>query len=125
MQAVNDPKGFFNSLFDFSFKSLITSRLITVLYVLAVVLIGIYSLFLLAAGFSRGAMIGVVALIAVPLFFLLSVIYTRVILEVLIVIFRIHENLAAMARLQGAMPVFPVSDHVRAEPPIGAVRDPN
>jgi len=115
MQAVQDPKSFFSSLFDFSFKSLITTRLITVLYVLAVILAGLYSLTLLAAGFTRGAAIGVLALIAVPLFFLLTVIYTRVILEVLIVIFRMHENIAAIAQQQRVIPLQPVTDGVPVE----------
>ena len=85
------------------------------LYVLAVILAGLYSLTLLAAGFSRGAAIGVLALIAVPLFFLLTVIYTRVILEVLIVIFRMHENIAAIAQQQRVIPLQPVTDGVPVE----------
>lgn len=58
-----EQKGFFGSLFDFSFTSLITSKLISVLYILAIICIGIYALFLIGAGFTRGAAIGVLAII--------------------------------------------------------------
>ncbi|MCS7173179.1 MAG: DUF4282 domain-containing protein [Armatimonadetes bacterium] len=90
MQA--EPRGFFEALFDFSFTSLVTTRLVRVLYILTVILTGVWSLFFLLAGLSRGGGAGLVSLVLALLGFLVAVTYTRVLLEVLVVIFRIHEN---------------------------------
>ncbi len=88
-----DTKGFFGSLFDLSFSSLITTRIIKVLYVLAIILIGLYALVFIAAGFHNSAGAGVLVLVVVvPIFTLASLIYTRVLLEVFIALFRIMEN---------------------------------
>lgn len=111
-----EQKGFFGSLFDFSFTSLVTSKLISILYVLAIIGIGVYALFLIVAGFSRGAAIGVLAIIGAALFFLLTVIYTRVLLEVLIVIFRIHEHVAEIALQRSREPVTPSAPAVGQSP---------
>jgi uncharacterized membrane protein len=88
-----ERKGFFGSLFDFSFTSLVTTRIIKVLYVLAIIVIGLYALVFVLAGFNRSATAGaVVLLIIAPLFALVSLVYTRVLLEVIIALFRIMEN---------------------------------
>ena len=68
-------RGFFASLFDFSFTSLVTTKIIKALYVISVIVIGLSSLGLVA-----------------PLVALLWLIYTRVILELFIALFRIAEN---------------------------------
>ena len=88
-----DTKGFFGSLFDLSFSSLITTRIIKVLYVLAIILIGFYALIFIAAGFHNSAGAGILVLVVIaPIFTLASLIYTRVLLEVFIALFRIMEN---------------------------------
>jgi len=90
---VQNGKGFFGSLFDLSFTSLVTTRIIKVLYVLAIVLIGIYALVFIAGGFSNSTSAGIVVLLIIaPIFTLVSLIYTRVLLEVIIALFRIMEN---------------------------------
>jgi uncharacterized membrane protein len=90
---MQDTKGFFGSLFDLSFTSLVTTRIIKVLYVLAIVLIGLYALVFIAGGFSNSTSAGVVVLLVIaPIFALVSLIYTRVLLEVIIALFRIMEN---------------------------------
>jgi hypothetical protein len=94
-------KGFFASLFDISFDSLITTRIIKILYVLILIVIGLFTLFFIIAGFASGAGRGVGTLIFAPLIALLYVIYARVFLEVLIVLFKIGENTAELVRLQG------------------------
>jgi uncharacterized membrane protein len=92
-EIMQDRKGFFGSLFDLSFTSLVTTRIIKVLYVLAIIVIGLYALAFIAGGFSNSASAGVVVLLIVaPLFTLVSLIYTRVLLEVIIALFRIMEN---------------------------------
>jgi hypothetical protein len=96
---MEEPKGFLGALFDFSFTAFITSRLVRFLYGLSIAGAALVSLFLIARGFNVSAGGGVFMLfIGAPLYFLLSVMFSRVLLEIVIVIFRISENTAEMAR---------------------------
>jgi len=91
--------GFFQALFDFSFTEFVTSKIIKLLYGLTIFFAGITALILIIIGFSVHAGAGIVALlIFAPLIFLISVIYGRVILEIIIVIFRIAEHTAEIAK---------------------------
>ncbi|CAN5848497.1 hypothetical protein BH20ACT7_BH20ACT7_16910 [soil metagenome] len=87
----------FSALFDFSFTDFVTNRIIKVLYILALVGLTIFSLIFLVTGLGRGGGSALVALIVAPLYFLFGLIYIRVLLEVIIVLFRIGENTAVMA----------------------------
>jgi hypothetical protein len=110
-----EEKGFFGSLFDISFSSFITTKIVKVLYVLSLILIGLFALGFVISAFSQSAALGlVVLLIVAPLGALLYAIYTRVILEVLIAIFRIMESNFELVRLQrsalaSAAPPLPTS----------------
>ncbi|MBS3919494.1 MAG: DUF4282 domain-containing protein [Deltaproteobacteria bacterium] len=91
--------GFLKALFDFSFTEFVTSKIIKLLYGLTIFFAGITALIIIMIGFSAHAGVGIVALLIVaPLIFLISVIYGRVLLEIIIVIFRIAEHLAEMAQ---------------------------
>jgi uncharacterized membrane protein len=113
---MQDTKGFFGSLFDLSFTSLVTTRIIKVLYVLAIVLIGLYALVFIAGGFSHSTSAGVVVLLIIaPIFALVSLIYTRVLLEVIIALFRIMENTSELvARADDAPSTVRVASGPRA-----------
>ena len=88
-----EAKGFFASLFDYSFSSFITPRIIKVLYVLATIAISLWTLFLIVAAFNVSDGVGAVMLvIGGPLFFVFSMIYARVFLELVIAFFRINGN---------------------------------
>ena len=50
-----EAKSFFSSLFDYSFSSFITPRIIKVLYVLATIGISLWTLFLIVAAFNVSA----------------------------------------------------------------------
>ncbi|MBE2997422.1 DUF4282 domain-containing protein [Nocardiopsis sp. HNM0947] len=98
--------GFFGSLFDFSFKNFVTSRVIPVFWILWLVAIafgtltGIISAFGLMAvdeGFG-GFMTLVFSLIGGAM----GVLFSRIIMETLIVLFRISEDLSAI-RSRGGM----------------------
>jgi hypothetical protein len=95
-------KGFFGSLFDLSFSSLITTSVIKVLYVLTLIGIGLTALGFIVVAFKADTAFGVVTLlILAPLASLFYVIYARVILEFIIVVFRIAEynrDMLALAR---------------------------
>jgi hypothetical protein len=92
-----EPKGFFATLFDLSFTSLITTRIVQILYVIGLVFAGIYTLVVLAIAFDSSTGAGIIALIFSPVIFLLFAIIARVYMEILIVIFRIAEHAAEIA----------------------------
>jgi hypothetical protein len=86
-------KGFVGSLFDFSFTSFVTPKIIKVLYVLFTIWTVIWALILLRLGFHYGLAAGIFVLIVVePVFILLTLGVCRVILEAFMVVFRIYEE---------------------------------
>ncbi len=85
-------KGFFGSLFDISFTEIITTRIIKVLFVLAIIGSGIAAVALLVSGIAGGGVGAFISIILAPLVFLLYVVMARVWLEVIMVMFRIAEN---------------------------------
>lgn len=100
-----EAKSFFASLFDYSFSSFVTPRIIKVLYVLATIGISLWTLFLIVAAFNvSDSAGGVMLVIGGPLFFLFSMIYARVFLELVIAFFRINGNVQEIRddRLGGA-----------------------
>jgi uncharacterized membrane protein len=101
---MQNTKGFFGSLFDLSFTSLVTTKIIKVLYVLAVIVIGLYAFIFIVGAFSRSSTAGaLVLLILAPLFALVSLIYARVLLEVIIALFRIMENTSELVARANAL----------------------
>jgi hypothetical protein len=93
-------KGFMGSLFDFSFSSFVTTKIVKVLYVLAIVVFGLAALAYIGFAFSVSVGFGLLMLVIIaPLTFLLYVIYTRVVLELFIAIFRIMESNAELVVL--------------------------
>jgi Domain of unknown function (DUF4282) len=84
--------GFFGALFDLSFTSLITTKIIRVLYALSMIVIGVVALIVVIAGFLHSATTGIVLLILSPVFSLIFLVYVRVLLEISIALLRIMEN---------------------------------
>jgi Domain of unknown function (DUF4282) len=96
-------KGFFGSLFDVSFSSLITTKVIKVIYVLSMIVIGLVALLFVAAAFSESAAAGLFTLVVLaPVAAFFYLIYTRVLLEVIICLFRIMETNTELVALQRA-----------------------
>jgi hypothetical protein len=93
--------GFFSALFDFSFTSFVTSSIIRVLYVLATIGLGLLAGVVLVGGLMAGGIQALFAFLWAPLMFLLGLIYVRILLELVIVVFRIGENVAFLARTGG------------------------
>lgn len=92
------PSGFFGSLFDLSFTNFITSKIIKLLYILSIAIAAIVALSVVASGFAASTTVGIFSLLIVaPLVFLLGVIYARVLLEIIIVTFRISEHASQIA----------------------------
>ena len=93
----DQAKGFFAALFDFSFNSYVTKKFIKLIYVLATVMIGFFTfIFLIAALASGRALTIVFGIFLVPLIGLLYLIWVRIGLEVLAVIFGIADDTAAI-----------------------------
>ncbi|MBE3555519.1 MAG: DUF4282 domain-containing protein [Firmicutes bacterium] len=113
MQSLEDPegRGFFDSLFDFSFRTFVTDNIIRILYLIAIVVAGLVGIAEIVRGFSSGIGIGLFTLIILaPLSFFLMILYARVVLELIMVVFRIEQEMTKSrmqideiaARLQGA-----------------------
>ena len=93
-----EEKGFFGRLFDLSFNEFITTKIIKVLYVIAIIGSAIGALFILGGLFATRTFGGVLmGLVLAPVVFVLYVILARIWLETLIVLFRIAENTGKMA----------------------------
>jgi hypothetical protein len=88
-------KGFLGSLFDFSFTSLVTPKIIRVLFVLITLWTALVALIIAIIGFRTGGVGGglVVLIVIVPIFVLLTLGIYRVVLEAFMVVFRIYEEL--------------------------------
>ena len=90
-------RGFFARLFDFSFEEFITPSIIKVLFIIAMVIIGLSVLGGIIVGFMSSAGLGVGALIGGLIFGFFALLYARVILEVFIVFFRIRDDTEEIA----------------------------
>ena len=90
-------KGIIACIFDFSFSEFVTTRIIKILFILAILLAGLWALIILGAGFaSKDASTIFGSLIAAPLVFFFAVLWSRVCLELIVVAFRIAENTARL-----------------------------
>jgi hypothetical protein len=86
---------FFQVLFDFSFNQLISLRIMKWLFVLSIFAASLMALFFVIVGFQASKAFGIfLAFIGAPLFFLLVVIYSRVLLEMMLVVSRMSDHMA-------------------------------
>jgi uncharacterized membrane protein len=97
-RASSHGKGFFASLFDFSFTSFVTPKVIKVLYVLYTIWMIVWALFFLRLGFKYGGAAGGFATLIIvdPIFLVLSLGLFRVVLELFMVVHRMNDNLQAI-----------------------------
>ena len=94
-------RGFFESLMDTRFDSLITPKLIRFLYIVGMVAIGLGTLIWIIGGFANSAGTGVLFLVLAPIAALLWLIVLRLYLELVVVAFKIRdsaEDIAANTR---------------------------
>lgn len=98
------PPGFTGGLFDFTFTTFVTTRVVKAFYVLYVVILGLGTLGSILAGLrslltagarqsDAGLVIGLAQIAAAPLFALFLLVGGRVVFESIIVFFRIAEHL--------------------------------
>jgi uncharacterized membrane protein len=94
-QRAAGEKGFLGSLFDFSFTSLVTPKIVKVLYILFTIWTALIGLSILVIGFKTGGVAGglFTLIIVEPIFVLLTLGIYRVVLELFVVVFRIYDEL--------------------------------
>ena len=94
-QRAAGEKGFLGSLFDFSFTSLVTPKIVKVLYILFTIWTALIGLSILIIGFKTGGVAGglFTLIIVEPIFVLLTLGIYRVVLELFVVVFRIYDEL--------------------------------
>ena len=85
-------KCFCTSLFDLSFTELITVKVIKIIYMVGIAAAGIVAITLIVRAFSKGFGVGLLHCIAAPVVFVLIVVILRILLELILTLFRIEEN---------------------------------
>ncbi|SRR5712692_6791257 len=90
-------KGVFQGLLDFSFQELVTPRLVKWLYVIALLAGGVSVVAAVVNGLRESPAQGLLALVFGVIAFFVWVLYIRLALEVVIIVFRIAENTGQMA----------------------------
>ena len=86
-------KGFIGKLLDFSFEEFISIDVIRVLYAVSILLAAIAVVVGVIAAFGNGIVYGIGALILAPIILFVYVLFTRVLMEIFIVIFKIADHL--------------------------------
>jgi hypothetical protein len=99
-------KGFFASLFDFSFSSFITPRLVKVLYVLMTILVALLTLAFVRIAFRSSSTFGFITLLILgPIFFVITMIWVRAGVEAIVAFFRIQADVADINQRAGGTEV--------------------
>ncbi|WP_405492652.1 DUF4282 domain-containing protein [Nocardia sp. NBC_00511] len=95
--AGEGPRGFFGSLFDFGFTSFVTPSVIKILYILAMAVAVLGALALAVLGFAVSTAVGFFTLIIVcPIYVFMLVLFYRVALEFVMVVFRMGDDMHAL-----------------------------
>lgn len=98
-------QGFINSLFDFSFTSFVTPKVIRVLYALIMIGVGLGVIFFVIVAFRANAALGAISLLILgPVYFLVTMAFYRLVLEFFMVTFRIYEELHLIRRRGDPLP---------------------
>lgn len=93
--------GFFSSLFDLNFSRVVSTRVVKWLYLIVIVLVVLGLIGYIATAIISGSVVAIIiAVIVGPLVALLYIILARIVLEVLVAIFRILETNREIAFLE-------------------------
>ena len=96
-QVSGSSASFLSALFDFSFSSFVTPKVIKVLYILIMILAGLAAAGFIITAFALSPGAGLITLIIVaPLFFFITIALYRITLEFFMVIFRMAEDIRTM-----------------------------
>ena len=93
MEPVKTPQDAgLGALLDFGFEKFVTLSVIKVVYVLGMGMIALMWLAALVSAFTQGGLAALVVLVVGPVIALVYLIFFRIWLELVVVIFRIGEN---------------------------------
>lgn len=96
-QVSGGSASFLGALFDFSFSTFVTPKVIKVLYISIMTLAGLAAAGFIITAFAANTGFGLITLIIIaPLFFFITIALYRITLEFFMVIFRMAEDIAAM-----------------------------
>jgi uncharacterized membrane protein len=95
--TTDEYKGFFATLLDLSFTRFVSIELIKIIYVVALALVFVAGISVVVYAFTFGLLEGIGALILAPIIIILYILLIRVILEIVIVVFRIAESARVIA----------------------------
>ena len=98
-QAMNieEAKSFLDSILDLSFSKFVTTKIIKIIYLIFVILSCISGMAVIVAGLFNGIGAGVLALIVAPLMVAFEIMVCRVFLEIVMVIFKIAQDVDKIA----------------------------
>ncbi|MEJ5227684.1 DUF4282 domain-containing protein [Thermodesulfovibrio sp.] len=89
----SQAKGFFSTLFDWSFTDFITLKIVKFIFIIGLVIIGLATIAIVFSSFQGGTTSGLLMLILSPVFFFFMVLIHRIYCEILIVIFKVADYL--------------------------------
>jgi len=87
-----EDKATLADIFDFTFTKFVTPIIIKIVFILLIVLAGLGWLMMTGAGFAGGVGTGLGFFIGGGIFFVLSIVGYRIMLELVMVIFAIKKN---------------------------------
>lgn len=90
-------KGFWGSLFDFSFTHFATAKIVKLTYIIATILLVLMWLGYIIVGFATNAGVGVVALVGGGIAVLLYLCFTRLMLEFFLAVNQIRSDVSKRA----------------------------
>ena len=112
---MRDPRGFVGALFDFSFTAFVATRILRVLYRVAIAVWAVGGLVILAGAFRGPTLFVLGALVLVPTGFLVAVTLTRIWCELVIAVFRLADHAAETAEQMAAIAVNTAGSSPRSE----------
>ena len=92
-QLWSETRAILDLVLDFSFKRYVTPRLVRVLYALSLLAALLSALAWMGSGFRDGILHGLFTLLTGPVAFMLYVLCARVVMELILTVFRIAEQL--------------------------------
>lgn len=88
-----DAKGFFTALFDWRFHTFITPKIVSIVYLVGMILIGISWLGFLITAFTAEPLLGLMVLIIGPIVALVYLAFWRMTLEFYFAIVRMSDDI--------------------------------
>lgn len=95
-QPATDAKGFMASLFDTSFSSFVTPKVIRVVYIIVMIILALETLGYIIWGFAAFHAFGIIFMPIALLIGLVSLAIARISFELIMVIFRMGDDMHAL-----------------------------